>query len=255
MSRLILIAITLLALTMAPVAAAAQTPPKEPPPVWDTQLGASFLGTTGNSDITSVGGDFGLHKRWPVWTFESTATVVRTTDRDVRTAERYVVTVRGQRKLSSLLGLTLGERAERDRLAGMDFRSILDGGLSWALRTGPAWTLDGVTALAWNHEEPIGGPTRNDPGAVLQLVNKVALGTGADTTQRATFYPNFTDAKAHRSEAEVTLQAAMSSWLALKVGYLWRHSEVPVPTFQKTDTTTTASIVMRWKSAELVAAR
>jgi hypothetical protein len=137
----------------------------------------------------------------------------------------------------------------------MDFRSILDGGLSWALRTGPAWTLDGVTALAWNHEEPIGGPTRNDPGAVLQLVNKVALGTGADTTQRVTFYPNFTDANAHRSEAEVNLQAAMSSWLALKVGYLWRHSAAPVPGFKKSDTTTTASLVMRWKSTELVAAR
>src|SRR5438067_1282437 len=28
--------------------AAAQTPPKEPPPLWDVQVGAAFVGTSGN---------------------------------------------------------------------------------------------------------------------------------------------------------------------------------------------------------------
>jgi putative salt-induced outer membrane protein len=237
-------------------AASAQPPPapKEPPPLWDVQLGASFVGTSGNSQTTTLGADFQLHRRWTVWQLESSATAVRTTDRGVKTAERYLGTIRGQRKLSSLLGLTAGERAERDRLAGIDVRSISDVGLSWALIRQTAWTLDGLTSLGWNHEQPVLGVDRNDPVGVLQASSKVALGPGADTTQRFTFYPDLRETSAYRSEAELTAQAAMNSRLALKVGYLWRFSNAPVLGFVKTDNTATASVVVRWKAATLVAA-
>src|SRR6267142_6308014 len=115
-------------------ATAAQTPPpKEPPPLWDVQIGASFVGTSGNSDTASTGADFAAHRRGLVWLIDSTATAVRTNSNDVTTAERYLAALRGQRKLTKIIGLTAGEKAERDRFAGIDFRSILDGGLSWAL--------------------------------------------------------------------------------------------------------------------------
>ena len=51
-----------------------------------------------------------------------------------------------------------------------------------------------------------------------------------------------------RSEAELTAQAAMASHLALKIGYLLRYSNAPVPGFKKTDNTTTASVVLHWKA-------
>src|ERR1700704_4715919 len=103
---------------------AAQTPPA--PPVWDAQVGASFVGTSGNSETSSVGADFGLHRRWPVWQIESMASAVRTSDHDVRTAERYLAGFRGQRKLTSLIGLSAGIRLERDKFSGINFRSISD---------------------------------------------------------------------------------------------------------------------------------
>src|SRR3954454_2000638 len=128
--------------------ALAQTPPpKEPPPLWDVQLGASFVGTSGNSDTTTLGADFSAHRRWPLWKIESTATAVRTTDRGTRTAERYLGAFRGDRRLTSRIDLSAGERAERDRLAGIDFRSISDIGLKYALLRQPSWTVDGLTSL------------------------------------------------------------------------------------------------------------
>ena len=42
----------------------------------------------------------------------------------------------------------------------------------------------------------------------------------------------------------------MNSRLALKFGYLWRYSNLPVPNFVKSDNTTTASIVVRWRATE-----
>jgi putative salt-induced outer membrane protein YdiY len=228
---------------------AAQTPPKEPPPLWDVGLGASFVGTSGNSDTGTIGADFQMHRRWPVWQIESMATAIRTTDNGIQSAERYLGAFRAQRKLSTILGLTGGERAERDRLAGMAFRSITDGGLSWALVRDARWLLDSVTSVALNHEHPVVGPDRNDPIGVLQAVSKIVLGPAADTTQRVTFYPDFTDSSAYRAEAEVTAQAAMNSRLALKLGYLWRRSNAPAAGFQKNDSTATASVVVRWKAA------
>lgn len=228
----------------------AQTPgtPPPPPPLWDVQVGASFVGTSGNSETTSTGADFAAHRRGLIWQVDSTAVAVRVNDHDTLTAERYLGTLRGQRFLSTIMSLSSGIRLERDKFAGIDFRSIIDGGLGWRIVHEPRWTLDGVTAIAWNHERPVVGIDHDDAGGVLQVLSRVPFGAAGDTTQRLTVYPNFTRSNAYRSEAEVTAQAAMNSHLALKLGYLVRYAHDPVPGFKTTDHTTTASVVFRWQA-------
>ncbi|MCU1385030.1 MAG: hypothetical protein JWL71_3727 [Acidobacteria bacterium] len=246
---------TLLALTICAAFAAASasaqtpaTPPPPPPPLWDAQIGASFVGTSGNSDTASTGADFNAHRRGAVWQLESSATAVRTSADGETTAARYLGMFRGQRKLTPIIGVSSGIRLERDRFSGLDFRSILDGGLSWALVHHPEWTLDGVTSVAWLHESRLAGPGVDDPIGVLQLLSRIPFGAAGDTTQRFTYYPDFKTTAAYRSEAEITAQAAMNARLALKISYLLRYSNAPVPGFKKTDNTTTASVVLRWKA-------
>ena len=247
--------VLILVLCLAPLPAAAQAPaPPPPPPLWDAQIGASFVGTNGNSDTSSVGADFGAHRRGLVWKIDSEATAVRSSSLDVKTAERYLGLLRAARKLTPIIGVTSGIKLERDRFSGLDFRSILDAGLSWALVREPAWTLDGLTAVAWNHESRTLGPTINHPVGVLQLLSRVPFGTAGDTTQRFTFYPDFKETSAYRSEGEVTAQAALNARLALKFGYLIRFANSPVPGFKKTDNTTTASVVVRWKASTIAPA-
>src|SRR3982751_6638753 len=84
--------------------------PPPPPPLWDTQIGASFVGTSGNSDTSSLGADFGAHRRGLTWQIESSATAVRTSSDDRTTAERYLGQVRVQRKLTPILGVSVGEK-------------------------------------------------------------------------------------------------------------------------------------------------
>lgn len=228
--------------------AAAQAPAPPPPPLWDAQVGGSFVGTSGNSDTSSVGADFSANHRGSVWKIESGATAVRTSSLDQTTAERYLGSLRGQRKLTPVVGLTSGIKLERDRFAGLDFRSILDAGLSWALVRRPVWTLDGVTGIGWNHESRTTSPSIDHPVGLLQLLSRIPFGSAGDTTQRFTFYPDFKETSAYRSEGEITAQAAMSAHLALKLGYLVRFANNPVPGFKKTDNTTTASVVLRWKA-------
>ena len=223
--------------------------PKEPPPLWDVQIGASFVGTSGNSDTASTGVDLTAHRRGLVWLIDAGASAVRTSSADVTTAERYLEMLRGQRKLTRVVGLSAGEKLERDQFSGIDLRAILDAGLSWALVRRTDWTVDGITAIAWNHESRTAGDGVDSPIGVFQLLSRIPFGGSGDTTQRFTYYPDFQTTSAYRSEAEFTAQAAMSSHLALKLGYLLRRSNAPVPGFKKTDSTTTASVVLRWKAA------
>jgi putative salt-induced outer membrane protein YdiY len=238
-------------LTGAPRPSFAQTPAAaaDAPPLWDAQVGASFVGTSGNSDTASTGADFSAHRRGMIWKLEAGATLVRTSTDGEATAERYLASFRADRRLTSRIGLTSGARVERDRFAGLDLRSVLDGGLSWVLVRRPEWTLDGVSSIAWQHESRTTGVDVDDPIGVLQLLSRVPFGSAGDTTQRFTYYPNFQTASAYRYEAEITAQAAMTGHLALKIGYLLRFSNDPVPGFKNTDNTTTASVVFRWKAA------
>ena len=241
-------AIAVLSMLLAAETAQAQAP-TEPPPLWDSQIGASFVGTSGNTDTGTIGADFAYHGRWPVWKVESTATAIRASDSGRLTAERYLAALRGSRKLQSILSFTGGERIERDQLSGIDVRSILDAGLGWALVRTPRWTLDGVTSLAWLHEQPTNGLNIDHPTGVLQALSRIPFASSGDTTQRFTYYPDLRESGSYRSEAEITAQAAMNAHLALKIGYLWRYSNTPVPGFGTVDNTSTASVVLRWKAS------
>src|SRR3979411_1496499 len=79
--------------------------PPPTPPLWDAQVGASFVGTSGNSDTASTGADFSAHRRGLLWQIESGATAVRTNSLGETTAERYLGMLRGQRKLTPIIGL------------------------------------------------------------------------------------------------------------------------------------------------------
>jgi len=242
------IAMVILSGTALATSAAAQTPPPEPPPLWDAQVGASFVGVSGNSETSSTGIDFSAHHRGAIWQTEASASAVRTSDHGVATAERYIAAVRVQRTLTPIIKLTAGEKAEHDPFAGIDLRNILDGGLGWALVRQTRWTLDGTTAIAWSHESTTTGPDIDDPVGVFQALSRIAF-DGGDTTQRVTYYPDFKTSAAYRAEMELTAQAAMSTHLALKVGYLLRYSNTPVVGFLKTDNTATASVVVRFRAS------
>src|SRR4029077_8098527 len=87
-------------------------PPPPPPPLWDVQVGASFVGTSGNSDTASTGADFAAHRRGSIWKIESSASLVRTNADDVATAERYLGMLRVQRKLTPIVGVSTGVKLE-----------------------------------------------------------------------------------------------------------------------------------------------
>jgi putative salt-induced outer membrane protein YdiY len=222
--------------------------PAEPPVPWELKLGASFVGTSGNSDTSSTGADFDAYRQWDVWRLEGAASAVLTSQDGEQTAEQYLAGIRGKRSLTDRISATSGLKLQRDRLSGLDLRSLLDGGLAYLLVKRPEWELNGLTTMVWSHEDRTTGEVLNEAQAALQLLNKYVFGPAGETSQRFTFYPNFSNSTAYRSEGELTAQASMNKRLALKIGFLWRYAHDPVPGFKRSDTTTTASIVVRWRA-------
>jgi putative salt-induced outer membrane protein YdiY len=253
MNRRLVCFLILLVNVAAARSAVGQPPKPEDAPGTDVQAGASFVGVRGNAESQTLGADFSMSYRQAPWRFDAAASTVHTSGDNVQEIDRDIESTRVKRDLTPMIAATAGQKLEHDPNAGIDLRSIIDGGLAWKLVRQPSWTLDGITSLAWNHEHPIGSleatvPSTNHTVGVLELLSKVPFNAAGSTTQRVTWYPDFTNYDGTRVEAEITAQAAMSQRIALKLGYLVRWVNVPLPGLKNTDTTTTASIVVTWKN-------
>jgi hypothetical protein len=100
-SRARLVAAALFMLSSA-ASAEAQPAPAPPPPLWDTQIGAAYVGTSGNTDTSTFGADFVVNRRWPVWLITATAAAIRASDEGETTAERYLALLH---ELQGLVGV------------------------------------------------------------------------------------------------------------------------------------------------------
>lgn len=223
----------------------APAPAPPPPPPWDLSLGASFVGTGGNSDTSTLGADAVYRRTLDPFKYEVGGSTVRGSDKGQTTVARYTARVLGERTLTPRMSAKAGLRLERDRFAGLNLRSVLWGGLGYKVVQQPKWTLDSVSALTWNHENQRNLGGADSAGLALEALSKYVISPTAETIQRAGLYPSFADANDVRFEGELGVQVAMNNRLAVKIAYLLRYDNEPVPTFRKTDTTATASIVYK----------
>lgn len=215
-------------------------------PPWKLEVGFSYVATTGNSETSSGGLTAAFTRDWGPWSLEAGAFALRAADQGGTTAERYGASLRGGRDLSERLSLTAGLQAEQDRFSGIDLRSILDFGLKRVWVETDRHVFSSVAALTWTREEldGIDGSTDN-LGALLRTDGKWVLSENAEAVAKAVYYPNFDDSEDYRLEGEVGVQANLNSRWALKAGYQVRYDNQPVPGFERTDTTTTASLVLK----------
>lgn len=221
-------------------------PPPKPQPAWDLKLGLSYLATSGNADNSSAGVDATYHRDWDVWSIDANAAAVRASRNDVETAENASSQVRGRRKIVDGLEATAGLRGETNRFAGIDLRTIADTSLSWNAVTTPTWRLRTLYGVSWTREEPRGErPVRSSLGGLFQLQNTVKISEGSELNGQVTAYPDMEDTEDYRINANLALQAALNRHLCLRLGYDIKYDNEPVRGFERTDTTSTAALVVQ----------
>jgi putative salt-induced outer membrane protein len=242
-------AVTLCLLLLAAPATAQETcpcpPPPPPPPLWTGSIGFSYLATSGNSDSETIGLTVGFAREPTPWGLEIQALANRAESDGEKTAERIFASLRGKRALGERYQLFAGVSYESDEFAGFDSRTVLESGVLWRALAGPVHKLDFDLGLAWTDEEPVLGAGFDYFGGIAGVTYVWKINALATFRERLAYYPNFDESADWRLRSETSLEAALASAWALRVGYLFFRDNVPAPGFEKDDSTTSVSLV--WK--------
>jgi len=230
--------------TLAPIAAAQDQEAADESP-WTGALGLAYLATSGNSDTQTFGLDFKLDREPDPWGLEVRALFTQSEEDSVTTAERYFAGIRGKRALGERWELFAGVGGEQDEFAGYDLLLIGEVGAVYKVLIGPTHKLAIDAGLTWTDEDRIEPePDVDYVGGVAGLAYEWAISDTASFTERLLWYPNFDESSDWRLTSETALQAAISSRLALKLGYEVRYRNEPIGDNDDTDTTAKASLVV-----------
>ena len=217
----------------------------EPPePLWSSQVGLSYLATSGNSDTTTFGLDAQAKRRPVPWGLELSALVDRAEEDGVATAERAYAGLRGTRTLAERWDAFAGLSAEQDEFSGIDLRSIVEAGVAYKALTGPRHLLELDGAVTWTDENRL-PPEVDDSwvGGLFAADYRYAISDTAAFSQGLKYFANFDDTGNWRAASLSALTASLNGSLAVRLSYEIRYRNEPLDANDDTDTTTKASLV------------
>jgi len=254
-SLVLLMGALLLSFSSFPAAAQEGEAEEPPEPNWVNSLGLSYVGTSGNTDTSSLGLDFKTTRKPTPWGLDLAASFTRADDSGVTTAEQYYVGGRGIRALNDRWSIFAGLAWARDPFTGFDNRWLAEGGAELVAVKSEKHRLAFDAGLSWNSEDQIFfdevameeyTETIDWFGGVLGLTWDWAISKNASLSQRLLYHPNFDDTSDWRVGSDTAVTASLTKLLALKFSYLVRHRNKPIGDNEKTDTTTKASVVLNF---------
>jgi putative salt-induced outer membrane protein YdiY len=216
---------------------------------WKRALGATYLLTRGNANVSSLG---------------FTGSVARRADRSqvALNAKRELGTQEGsatENFLSATLryDLALGPNDsaaaarpsfftelvyERDPFAQIRRRAVENTGFSVPLSRNPRNNIALEVGTGVTNEAPTEGETYTRIGGLLRLAARQLLG-GAKSDQQFAVFPDLTGPSRHyRINSDINLAAPISKALALKLGISNRYDTKPQLDVRKSDTTIQSGI-------------
>jgi putative salt-induced outer membrane protein len=239
--------ILILAIGAAPVLAHEVEEEEEPEPIWVGSLGLAWLATSGNTDTSTLGLGFALERKPEPWGLELAARGNQADNDGETTAENYLVSARALRKLSERWEAFGGLAWAKDPFAGFDSQTVATAGATYLAVESERQLLKLDAGLAYTWEDRV--PPAEDVnfvGGLLGLTWEWKLGASSKLTERLVFLPNFDDSGDWRLNSMTALEAAVNSWLALRLGFDIRHRNQPIGDADSTDTTSTASVVFNF---------
>ena len=248
MKRLILIFGMICVLGAVPIfAQEAEAEEEEKEPKWIGSLGLAWVATSGNTDTSTIGLDFGLESKPAPWGFTFAARGIRAENQGEQTAENYLVTARAVRKLSNRWDAFGGLAWAKDPFANFDSQAVASAGAIYTAVESERNLLTFDMGLAYTWEDRV--PPEEDvdfAGGLFGLSWEWKIGASSKLTQRLVYLPNFDESADWRLNSLTAIEAAVNEWLALRFGYDIRHRNQPIGDAKSTDTTSTASVVLNF---------
>jgi putative salt-induced outer membrane protein len=226
---------------------AQETEEEAPEPTWKGSLGLAWVATSGNTDTTTLGLDFGLNRKPEPWGLELVARGNQADNDGETTAENYLVSARAVRKLSKRWEAFGGLAWARDPFAGFDSQTVASAGATYIAVESERQLLSFDMGLAYTWEDRV--PPAEDvnfAGGLLGLTWEWKLGANSKLTERLVFLPNFDDTDDWRLQSLTAIESTINDWLALRFGFDLRYRNQPIDGADSTDTTSTASVVFNF---------
>lgn len=222
-----------LALLVLPASLAAQEEaPKRP---WTLETEFGFVNTAGNTATTTLNAGQKASVTSGGWTLGQTFAAVYGKSEGTTSAESYQARLRGDRELSSRVGVYVLGGWDRNEFAGISRRFEEGTGLSFKAIALKRTSLVLEAGVAANQQRSTLGQDQNFASGRGALLLKQFLNEKAYLTQMAEVLPNFKESDDLRINSETALVAPLSSQIAFKAGYVIRYDKDPEPGFETTD--------------------
>ena len=247
MKRTMIVTALILTLGAFPLLAHEVEEEEAPEPIWVGSLGLGWVATSGNTDTSTLGLDFALERKPEPWGLTLLARGNQAENNGETTAENYLVSARAVRKLSTRWDAFGGLAWAKDPFAGFDSQTVASAGATYLAVESKRHLLTLDAGLAYTWEDRV--PPAEDvdfAGGLLGLGWEWTLSKNSKLVERLVFLPNFDDSSDWRLNSMIALEAAVNSWLALRLGFDLRYRNQPIGDADSTDTTSTASVVLNF---------
>jgi putative salt-induced outer membrane protein YdiY len=222
-----------LAVLLLPAGLAAQQ--EAPTRPWTLETDFGFVNTAGNTATTTLNAGQKATYTTNGWTLAQSFAAVYGRTEGATSAESYQARLRGDRALSSRIGVYILGGWDRNAFAGISRRFEESTGLSFEAIARNRTTLTFEAGVAANQQRTTLDRDLNFASGRGAALLKQFLGEKAYLTQVAEVLPNLKDSDDLRINSETALVAPLSAQLAFKAGYVVRYDKAPEPGFGTTD--------------------
>ena len=221
-----------------------QTPAPAPPPAREGKAEFALVTTSGNASAQTIGTSGEITLRPPSWVILGKVGFVRQEAEGVVSAKSLASLERLSRVLSTRLQ-AFGQHAYlRDLFAGVESRNSIEAGISYLLVQAGAHTLFADGGLGYLNEDRTIGSGLSNPIASAGTRYKFKLSETSDLTDDLATSFDLAEDGTWRLNHLIALTARIASAFSLKVSNQLRFVDEPVPGFERTDTITSAALVV-----------
>ncbi len=221
-------------------------PPPGPPPLWSGSAELSFLSTSGNTSTSSIGGALELDYKPAPWAVIFKAGYLRASTNGDLTAEQLTASLKGVRDLTKRVDVFVGSGYLRNRFAGFNSLISGDAGAGYKLLAGPVHMLRAEAGFGYTREDQLIGDNRSYASARAGLGYKWQFSKAADFTNDFSYLYDLSDSSNWEISEKAAITAGLTSIFSLKASYGLFYNNLPVPTFEKTDTATAVALVAKF---------
>jgi putative salt-induced outer membrane protein len=219
---------------------------EEPTKNWKNETQLTFLSARGNSQSRTVGAGEKFNWGQDKTALESWAHALNVESDNQRTSERYDAGEKAEWKLTGRNYLFERAQWESNRFAGYSHRYDASVGVGRELVKTKADDLFGEIGGGYINEQLVKAP-RNDFGSGRLYAKYIReISKTSSFSQDGEYLHNFDDPNGYRVNTETALKASLSTQMALKVSYTWKHVHEPPAGFKRDDNLTLLSLLINY---------